>query len=61
MLAGGVLVIEASKRVQPLMGSKIEQDRIKGLRVLEGFGKRKPKPNFVSLKSNQKINCDKTI
>ena len=61
LLAGGVLVIEASKRVQPLIGSKIEQDRIKGLRALEGFGRRKPKPTFFAFKSDQKINCDKII
>ena len=59
LLAGGVLVIEVSKRVQPLSGSIKEIDRSNGLRVLDGFGKRKPKPNLASLKSNYKIKLGK--
>jgi SAM-dependent methyltransferase len=57
-LAGGVLIVEASKRVQPLTGSKVEIKRGKGLSVLDGFGKAKPKSALVSLRSNNKIKCD---
>ena len=60
-LAGGVLIVEASKRVQPLTGSKVETKRRKGLGVLDGFGKPKQKPALVSLKLNNLIKIDKNF
>jgi hypothetical protein len=60
-LAGGVLIIEASKRVQPLTGSKVETKIIKGLGVLDGFGKPKQKPALVSLRPNNSIEADKNL
>jgi SAM-dependent methyltransferase len=59
-LAGGILIVEASKRVQPLTGSKAEIKRGKSLNVLDGFGKSKPKPALVSLRPNNKIKFDES-
>ena len=54
-LAGGVLIVEASKRVQPLTGSKVEKKTRKGLSVLDGFGKPKPKSVLVPLRPTHKL------
>ena len=43
-LAGGVLIVEASKRVHPISGSKIGKAAKQGLGVLEGLTSGKPKP-----------------
>ena len=42
--AGGVLIVEASKRVHPLNGSKIESRAKESLGALKGLASPKPKP-----------------
>ena len=44
IFAGGVLIVEASKRVHPLNGSKIESRAKESLGALKGLASPKPKP-----------------
>ena len=59
-LAGGVLIVEASKRVQPLTGSREEKKKRKRLGVLDGFGEAKPKPALVPLRPNVELKFDES-
>ena len=50
-LAGGVLIVEASKRVQPLQPTKSVIPAKRPLRVLNGLAEAKPKP-ALSVRQN---------
>ncbi|QPM92074.1 class I SAM-dependent methyltransferase [Pseudooceanicola algae] len=54
IVSGGVLMVEASKRVQAPLGPGEREQRRAGLRVLEGFATPAPKPK-TAMKAGQKV------